>query len=51
MDMLTVDGKDLHRHGVGIIMLAVDDFDPVKADVLVVDSQLLGFDSLFGIDM
>lgn len=51
MDILTVDGKVLHRHGVGIIMLAVDDMDPVKAYVVVADSQLLGFDPLFGIDM
>ena len=32
-------------------MLAVDNVSPVKADVLVMDSLLLGFDMLIGMDI
>lgn len=37
--------------GVGTIILAVDDMDSTKADVLVMDSQPLGFDQLIGMDV
>lgn len=32
-------------------MLTVDDLGPVKADVLVMDSQLLSFNLLVGMDI
>ena len=51
MDVLTVDGKTLHSNGIGTITLAVDNVSPVKADVLVVDSLLLGFDMLISMNI
>lgn len=51
MDILTADSKVLHGHSFGMITLAVDDMDPVKADVLVVYSQLLDFNLLIGMDV
>ena len=50
-DVLTVDGEILRSNGVGTITLAVDNVSPVKVDVLVVDSPLLGFDMLIGMDI
>ena len=50
-DVLTVDGKTLRGNGIGTITLAVDNVSPVKADVLVVNSSLLGFDMLIGMDI
>lgn len=51
MAILTANSKVLHGHGVGTIMLAVDDMDSVKADVLVRDSQQLGSDLLIGMNL
>lgn len=48
MDKLTADGKCFYGRGVGIITLAADDMNPAKADVLIVDSQLLRFDLIVG---
>ena len=50
-DVLTVDGKTLRGNGIGSIMLAVDNVSPVKVDVRVVDTSLLGFDMLIGMDI
>ena len=50
-DVLKVNGKTLHGNGIGTITLAVDNVSPVKADVLVVNSSLLGFDMLIGMDI
>ena len=50
-DVLTVDGEILRSNGVGTITLAVDNVSPVKVDVLVVDSPMLGFDMLIGMDI
>ena len=50
-DILTVDGKTLRGNSIGTITLAVDNVSPVKADVLVVNSSLLGFDMLIGMDI
>ena len=50
-DVLTVDDKTLRGNGIRTIMLAVDDVSPVKADVLVVNSSLWGFDMLIGMDV
>ena len=50
-DVLTVDGKTLRSNGIGTITLAVDNVSPVKADVLVVNSSLLGFDMLISMDI
>ena len=47
---MTADAKILPVYKVGTIKLAVDHKNPMEADVLVVDSQLLGFDLLIGID-
>lgn len=49
-DVLTVNGETLRSNGVGTITLAVDNVGPVKVDVVVVDSPLLGFDMLIGMD-
>ena len=49
--VLTVDSKTLCGNGIGTVTLTVDNVSPVKADVLVVDSLLLGFDILIGIDI
>ena len=49
--VLTADGKRLASHGVGSVTLEVANRDPLKTDVLIVDSQLLGFDLLLGIDI
>lgn len=49
MDKLTADGKCFYGLGVGIITLAADDMNPAKADVLIVDSQLLRFDLIVGV--
>lgn len=51
MAILTTDSKVLHGHGIGTIVLAVDDMDSVKTDVLVMDSQQLGSDLLIGMDL
>ena len=50
-DVLTVDGKTLRSNGIGTITLAADNVSPVKADVKVVNSSLLGFDMLLGMDI
>ena len=50
-DVMTVDGKTLRGNGIGTVTLAEDNVSPVKADVLVVDSSLLGFDMLIGMDI
>ena len=50
-DVLTDDGKTLRGNGIGTIMLTVDNVSPMKADVLVVDSSLLGFNMLIGMDI
>ena len=50
-DVLAVDGKTLRSTGIGTITLAVDNVSPVKADGLVVNSSLLGFDMLLGMDI
>ena len=50
-DVLTVDGKTLRSNGIGTITLEADNVSPVKADVLVVNSSLLGFDMLLGMDI
>ena len=50
-DVLTVDGKTLHSNGIGTITLAADNVSPVKADVLVVNTSLLSFDMLLGMDI
>ena len=50
-DVLTVDGKPLHGNSIGTITLAVDNVSPVKADMLVVNNSLLGFDMLIGMDV
>ena len=50
-DVLTVDGKTLRRNGIGTITRAVDNVSPVKADELVENSSLLGFDMLLGMDI
>ena len=50
-DVLTVDGKTFHSNDIGTIMLAADNISSVKADVLVVNSSLLGFDMLLGMDI
>ena len=41
----------LSSNGVGAIMLAVDNVSPMKADALVMDSSLLDFDLLIGMDI
>ena len=50
-DVLTVDGKTLRCNGIGTITLAADNVSPVKANVLVVNSSLLSFDMLLGMDI
>ena len=50
-DVLTVDGKTFRSNGIGTITLTADNVSPVKADVLVVNSSLLGFDMLLGMDI
>ena len=50
-DVLTLDGKTLRSNGIGTITLAADNVSPVKAEVLVVNSSLLGFDMLLGMDI
>ena len=50
-DVLTVDGKTLRSNDIGTITLAADNESPVKADVLVVNSSLLGFNMQFGMDI
>ena len=50
-DVLTVDGKTLRSNGIGTITLAADNVSLVKADVLAVNSSLLGFDMLLGMDI
>ena len=50
-DVLTVDGKTLRGNGIRTITLAVDNVSLVKADVLVVNSSLLGFGMLIGMDI
>ena len=50
-DVLTVNSKTLCSNGIGTIMLAVDNVSPVKADMLVVNSLLLGFDMVIGMDI
>ena len=49
--VLTVDGKTLRSNSIRTITLAADNVSPVKADVLLVNSSLLGFDMLFGMDI
>ncbi len=49
--VLTVEGKTLCGTGIRTITLAVVNVSPVKADVLVVDSSLLGFGMLIGMDI
>ena len=50
-DILTVKSEILHSDGIGTITLAVYNVSPVKSDVLVVDSPLLGIDMLIGMDI
>ena len=50
-DVLTGDGKILRSNGIGTITLAVDNVSPVKADVLVINNSLLGFDMPLGMDI
>lgn len=49
--ILTTDGKCLTSHGVGRMMLSITKKELVKFDALVVDSKLLDFDFLLGIDL
>ena len=49
--ILTVNSKILHCDGVGTITLVVGNLSPAKADVLVVDRPLLGFDMLIEMDI
>ena len=44
-------GKTLCSNGIGTITQAADNVSPVKADVLVVNCSLLGFDMLLGMDI
>ena len=50
-DVLTVDCKTLRSNGIRTITLAGDNISSVKADVLVVNSPLLGFDMQLGMDI
>lgn len=44
-------GKVLRSRGVGNIKLSINNSDPIKVSVLVMDSALLGFDLLLGMDI
>ena len=50
-DVLTVDGMTLRSNVIGTILLAVNNINPVKAVVLVVDSSLLSFDIVIDMDI
>ena len=50
-DVLTVNGKILHSNGIRTISLAADNVSPVKANALFMNSLLLGFDMLLGMDI
>ena len=50
-DVLTVDGKTLRSNGIETITLAADNVSSVKADVLVVNNSLSGFDMQFSMDI
>lgn len=43
---MTADNKILHGWGIGSITLAIDNTNPVKADVLDMNSSLLDFNML-----
>ena len=49
--ILTAGRKCLLSHGVGSIILTVTNRNPLKTNVLVVNSKPLGFDLLLGIDI
>ena len=50
-DVLTVDSKTFRSNDIGTISLAADNVSPMKVDVLVVNSSLLGFDMQLGMDI
>ena len=49
--ILTAGRKCLLSHGVGSIILTVTNRNPLKTNVLVVNSKPLGFDRLLGMDV
>lgn len=51
LDIITADGEILHSQGIGTIILVIDNVNSMKADVLVLESLLLGFDMLIGMDI
>ena len=51
MDNVTVNGEIIFVHSIGIIMLAVNNLNPIKADVLFAVSQVLDVDMLLGMDI
>lgn len=50
-DIMTADGEIFHRHGIGTITLATDNINPLKADVLVMNSLPIGFNMLIKMDV
>ena len=50
-DMLTADRKLTRNQGIADVKLSVKNSNPVKIDILVVDSKLLGFNILLKIDI
>ena len=51
LNIMTANGEIIHGRGVGTIMVAVNNLNPIRADVLVMDSQLLSSDMLLGMDV
>lgn len=50
-DIMIADGEIFHGHAIGTITLAIDNLNLLKADVLVMNSPLLGFNMLIGMDI
>lgn len=50
LDIMRADGETLHSQGSGTITLMIDNANPVKADNLVMDSLLIGFNMLIWMD-
>ena len=51
LNIMTTNDEIIHSHGIGTIMLAINNLNPIRADVLVVDRWLLSFDMLLGMDI
>ena len=51
LNIMTTNDEIIHSYGIATIMLAVDNLNPIRTDVLVVNSQLLGFDMLLGMNI